>query len=51
VLRVFHVNVSKLDLNILMLQILIFDVAIVEFRYRRRVMLGVVLRGRREDGP
>jgi hypothetical protein len=29
-LRVFYVNVSKLDLNILMLQTLTFDVADVE---------------------
>jgi hypothetical protein len=40
------VNVSKLDLNILTLQILFFNVADVAFRCCKHVMLGVVSRRR-----
>jgi hypothetical protein len=45
-LRAFYVNVSKLDLNILTLQILFFNVADVAFRCCKHVMLGVVSRRR-----
>jgi hypothetical protein len=40
-LRVFHVNVLKLYLKFSMLQQLIFDVADVESRCCRHVLLGV----------
>jgi hypothetical protein len=40
-LRVFHANVSKLDLNFSMLQTLIFDVVDVESRCCKHVSFGV----------
>jgi hypothetical protein len=40
-LQVSHANVSKLDINFSMLQILTFDVADVESRCCRYVLLGV----------
>jgi hypothetical protein len=47
-LQVFHVDVAKEDLDVAKVDL---DVMDAEFRCCRYVMLGVVSRGRREEGP